>query len=113
MIAQKILSQGYPCERKTRSCEPIASFAGQTENRSGKDSATKNAASLFRESRARYVRLARFDPFLGRFELVLDERQFPRDLVGFRVGVLGDESSLLQLRHQLVHPFLVLLAPVL
>lgn len=70
----------------------------------------ESTQSLYLENR---VRLARFNSFFRRLELVLDERQFSRNLVRFRVGVFGDEPRFLQLRHQLVHPLFILLAPVI
>lgn len=60
-----------------------------------------------------YIRLARFHSFFSRFQFIFDESQFPRDLVRFCISVFSDQPRLLQLRHQLIHPFLVLLTSVL
>jgi len=60
----------------------------------------------------RHLRFAGFHAILRDLELVLNEGQLARYLVGFSVSVLGEQASFLQLVRQLVHPLLVLLRTI-
>ncbi|KZC10438.1 hypothetical protein WN55_01867 [Dufourea novaeangliae] len=60
-----------------------------------------------------HSRFTRFDSVFGDFQLVFNEGQLSRYLVRFSVGVFSEQTSLLQLVRQLIHPLLILLCTVL
>ena len=59
------------------------------------------------------LRLSGLDAILSDLELVFNEGQLAGYFVGFAVGVLSEETGLLELIRQLVHSLLILLGTVL